>query len=489
MTLNSSQSNSAKIVEPVLFTAFFGGWCGGVVLYLRTLVDWHGVGRRCGLRCMGRSQGAFQVIRQKRMKNLVSASGPAGRCGGRHEEQPLSVFPRVWHFIRLLAVVLLSLQAQTVRGWKNGELLVWMDNERGRAVQTLGEQFERDLGITVTVETPERITDSFPIAAQAGKGPDIVIWAHDKVAEWADSGLIAPVMPSSDFTKKFFPQAWQAVSHGQHLWGYPIALETVTLIYNRKFLNSDPPAQLAQIPMLSRHLQQQYPGVRPILWEYTSAYYSWGLLASAGAYVFQKRETDYDVTKTGVNTPGAVEAVSQIVGLVRAGILPSSVVYSYTEELMGQGKLAMMFSGPWAWANLIAKSIDFGVAPLPGVGGHPGRPFVGVTAAYFNCSSPNQDLAQAFLERYVVTPEGIATMNRAKAVGVPALVQAYESLARNDARVRELKACVELGELMPNVPRMGRFFSALTTALQLTTGGRISPQAALDDAAQSIDSE
>jgi maltose/maltodextrin transport system substrate-binding protein len=425
----------------------------------------------------------------KHMNRFVSAGGCTGRYGGGLEKWRFFVLPSVQQFIRLLAVAWLSLQAQNAWAWKNGELLVWMDNERGRAVQALGQQFERDLGITVTVETPERLTDSFPIAAQAGKGPDIVIWAHDKVAEWADSGLIAPVMPSSDFTKKFFPQAWQAVSHGQHFWGYPIALETVTLIYNRKFVNSDPPSQLTQLPGLSRHLRQQYPEVQPILWEYTSAYYSWGLLASAGAYVFEKRGTDYDVTKTGVNTPGAVEAVSEIDGLIRDGILPPSVTYSYTEELMGEGKLAMMFSGPWAWANLVAKSIDFGVAPLLGVGGHPGRPFVGVTAAYFNCSSPNQDLAQAFLERYVLTPEGIAAMDHAKAVGVPALVQAYDSLARKDARMRELKACIDLAELMPNVPRMGRFFTALTTALQLATQGRSSPQAALNDAAESINSD
>ena len=80
-------------------------------------------------------------------------------------------------------------------------------------------------------------------------------------------------------------------------------------------------------------------------------------------------------------------------------------------------------------------------------------------------------------------------MDRAKAVGVPALVQAYENLARKDARMRQLKACIEVGELMPNVPRMGRFFAALSTALQLTTEGRMSPQGALDDAAQSIEAD
>ena len=53
-------------------------------------------------------------------------------------------------------------------------------------------------------------------------------------------------------------------------------------------------------------LGEQHPGVQPILWDYTSAYYSWGILASAGAYVFQKQGTDYDTAKTGVNSPGAV---------------------------------------------------------------------------------------------------------------------------------------------------------------------------------------
>jgi maltose/maltodextrin transport system substrate-binding protein len=387
-------------------------------------------------------------------------------------------------------LLLLILPVRKTEAWTNGELLVWMDGERGRAVQHLGSQFQQELGIAVTVEAPEGLTFSFPIAAQAGKGPDLVIWAHDKVAEWAEAGLIAPVSPSPDFMQGFFPQAWQAVAHGAHLWGYPLALETVTLIYNRALLGSAvPPTQLAQLPGLAQRLGQQHPGVRTILWDYKNAYYSWGLLASAGAYAFEQRGTDYDVTKTGVNAAGAVEALARIIELVQRGLLPRSVAYSQTEELMGQGQLAMMVSGPWAWANLTARGIDFGVAPLPGVGGQPGRPFVGVMAAYVNGSSPNQDLAQAFVEGYLATPAGLAAMHRAKAVGVPALVQAYEHLARTDGRLRELKACLEQGQLMPNVPRMGRFFTALSTALELATAGRLSAREALAEAARSIEAD
>src|ERR1700726_4175321 len=98
--------------------------------------------------------------------------------------------------------------------WTNGELLIWMDADRGQALKASGaKKFENDFGLKVTIEDPEKITDSFPIAAQMAKGPDIVIWAHDKVGEWADAGLIAPVQISEKYAHKFFPKAWQAVLH------------------------------------------------------------------------------------------------------------------------------------------------------------------------------------------------------------------------------------------------------------------------------------
>jgi len=57
------------------------------------------------------------------------------------------------------------------------------------------------------------------MAAQCGKGPDVVIWAHDKVGEWADAGLIAPVEVSNEFLGKFSPKAWEAVIHKGRVWG------------------------------------------------------------------------------------------------------------------------------------------------------------------------------------------------------------------------------------------------------------------------------
>jgi len=110
----------------------------------------------------------------------------------------------------------------------------------------------------------------------------------------------------------------------------------------------------------------------------------------------------------GVANPESVEGLSRIITLVQAGILPKSVSYSAVEEMMGRAKLAMMISGPWSWANLRQHGINFAVAPMLGVNGKPGRPFVGVMVAYLNRSSSNQDLAKEFLEQSMLTGEGLS---------------------------------------------------------------------------------
>jgi maltose/maltodextrin transport system substrate-binding protein len=382
----------------------------------------------------------------------------------------------------LLVMSALFLIPVDLFAWTNGELLIWMDADRGHALEAIAKKFENDFGLKLTIEAPEKITDSFPIAAQMAKGPDIVVWAHDKVGEWADAGLIAPVQISEEFGNKFFPKAWQAVLHREWIWGYPIAMETVTLIYNKKLLGGPPPTQVSDLVSLNDKIKKEHPGVTTILWDYKSCYYSWGILASAGAYVFAKDGPDYDLKNVGVGNRGAIKGLSKIIALVHAGVLPKSVSYGDVEDLMGQGKLAMMISGPWAWSNLIKNGIDFGVAPIPGVDENVGRPFVGVTVAYLNRSSPNQDLIKEFLEHYALTDEGLTAMYHAKPTGVPALISTYEKLAKDNPLLRQLKAAVEYSQVMPNIPQMGRFFSSVGAALQIATEGRASAQAALKEA-------
>jgi maltose/maltodextrin transport system substrate-binding protein len=58
----------------------------------------------------------------------------------------------------------------------------------------------------------------------------------------------------------------------------------------------------------------------------------------------------------------------------------------------------------------------------------------------------------------------------------------YNRMAKDNTRLQQLKISVDYGEVMPNVPQMSRFFSAMGAALQIATEGRASAQASLRDA-------
>jgi maltose-binding protein MalE len=169
------------------------------------------------------------------MKRTIATANPSPNCR-------VCKRPAIRLFLIFSTFFLVSIN---LFAWTNGELLIWMDSARAQGLRLIANKFEKDLGVKVTIVTPQNITNDFPIAAQVGKGPDILIWAHDKVGEWADGGLIAPVEASNEFVDKFLPKAWQAVRYEEWVWGYPIAMETVTLIYNKRLLEGPPPKELS----------------------------------------------------------------------------------------------------------------------------------------------------------------------------------------------------------------------------------------------------
>ena len=103
--------------------------------------------------------------------------------------------------------------------WKDGELLIWISDNRGyRALVELGQKFENEFGVSVEVQTQDDITNKFQAAAQAGKGPDIFFWANDRIGEWANAGLLRPLKIRTKFKGAFLPMAWDAVTHKNQIW-------------------------------------------------------------------------------------------------------------------------------------------------------------------------------------------------------------------------------------------------------------------------------
>jgi maltose/maltodextrin transport system substrate-binding protein len=388
----------------------------------------------------------------------------------------------------LLLALVIALSSIRAFAWVDGEVLVWIGGDKAwRGLAELGKKFESEFGIPVKVEPMDGLTDKFQSAAQGGKGPDIVIWAHDRLGEWADAGLLKPLEISEEFKAAFLPMTWDAVSHNKKIWGYPLAVEAISLIYNKQLVTGTPPRQLSDIPAFAKELKAQHPKAIPIMWDYKTPYFSWPFLVSDGGYAFKKVEGGYDVKDSGVNVPGAVKGLQEIVDLINSGIMPKGATYSIMGQKMCGGDLAMMISGPWSWVDLRKCGVDFDLAPLPGVGGKPGRPFVGVLSALINRASPNGDLAAQFLEKYVCTDEGLKTMDADVAIGVPALKALADEMSAKNHLIQITYENALNGVVMPNVPQIGKFWGAMAAALEVATNGQATPQAALDVAEKTIE--
>jgi maltose/maltodextrin transport system substrate-binding protein len=381
------------------------------------------------------------------------------------------------------AVVAAGLGTAPAFAGEPGKLLVWYSVDGSKGVQKLAEEFTKKTGVPVTVEAPEDGPGKFQQAAAAGKGPDIWIWAHDRIGEWIAGGLLTPLTPSKKFLGDIDPLAQKAFTVNGKLWGYPFAIEAIGLVYNKALVKT-PPKSFDEVMALDKKLSAD--GKKAILWDYTNTYFTWPLLAANGGYAFkQKPDGSYDAADTGVNNAGALKGVELLNKLLRDKYMPEGSGYAEMEGAMAQGKVAMMINGPWSWDNLRKAKIDFGVTKIPTVGGKKASPFVGVKGAMINKSSPNKDLAVEFIENYMLTVKGLKMINEAEPIGAPAS-KAYYAELKVDPNIAAIMDSAQDGVPMPNNPEMGRFWSAMVSALGNVMEARQTPKEAMDAAAKRI---
>ena len=361
-------------------------------------------------------------------------------------------------------------------------LLVWINGDKGyNGLQKVGDVFAREAGVEVVVQHPESAPDKFTAAAAAGKGPDIFCWPHDRAGEWAKSGLIVPVRPAKRLRDEIEDSAWKAFTYKGQVWGYPIAIESVGLVYN-KALVPVPPATFDDVIAIDRKLKSQGKGA--ILWDYNKSFFSWPLLAGPGGFVFGRNATgDLDPAQVGVNNAGSLAGATMLDRLIKDGHMPKGARYAEMEGAFARGQVAMMITGPWAWDNAKKAGIDFGVAPVPAVvPGKPSKPFVGVLGCMVSSASRIKDVAREFIENHLLKVDSLKLVSADVPLGTPANKAYFRELSR-DPHIVATMANAQAGEPIPNIPEMQRFFPAMDAALEAITNGRQAPKDALDGAA------
>jgi maltose/maltodextrin transport system substrate-binding protein len=349
----------------------------------------------------------------------------------------------------------------TALAYDKDTLTIWVKADFSEAgIRQLAETFAKEKGIQVSVMTPEGSPDAlFHQSVVLDRGPDIFIWPHDRIGEWVRAGFVANVTPNSRLQQQIPENLWNAVSYDNALYGYPIGVEGPTQICNKKLV--DEPFKSFQ-DIVNADLPAN---VKPLLWDYGNAYFTYGVLSSEGGFAFERANGSYNPSVTGINNFGSRQGLIAIKDLIKTNLLPKGTDYGAMDAAFLNGTAACIINGPWAWSSYEAANIDFIVGPYPSVDGGQPAGFTGVVAAVIAKNTPNAALAKTFIEERLLTNAGLDTVTSVQSLGVVALGSYMEKLSAQNPRLKNAFDVWSVGEPMPNIPKMARFWTFAPPAI------------------------
>ena len=339
--------------------------------------------------------------------------------------------------------------------------------------------------VTTLAVPYDAFADKISAAVPRGKGPDIFIYAQDRLGGWIEAGnTVEPIDFFLDNATKarYIPTTLEAMTYRGTTYGLPLNFKVITMIYNKKLVAS-PPKTSTELVATAKKLTNKAAGKFGLAYSFADFYYHAALMNGFGGRVFDPG------VKPVLNNPQNIQSLDYMLKWFKKDqILPAEPSTALITSLFNGGKAAIVFSGPW-FLGEIAKNVDYALAPLPAIveaGGKPMRPWITVEGVYVAAPSKNKDAAYDFAKyltdvaaRKVLALEGRQTPAN-KAIYTDPKVAADPVLAA-------FRKQVEVAVPMPNVPEMTMVWSPATTAMNTITKGAATPKAAMDAAEKEVE--
>ena len=85
------------------------------------------------------------------------------------------------------------------------DLVIWSDADRATILKKYADQFGQEQGIKVQIQVSTDVRKDFKAATDAGKGPDVIVGAHDWLGELVQNSAVKPVNLSTTQQDLFTP--------------------------------------------------------------------------------------------------------------------------------------------------------------------------------------------------------------------------------------------------------------------------------------------
>ncbi|MGI5862224.1 MAG: extracellular solute-binding protein [Myxococcales bacterium] len=319
--------------------------------------------------------------------------------------------------------------------------------------------------------------DKLTSAIGAGKGPDLFVFAHDRLGDWANWGLVEPVQHflTPEDVERFSQPAIEALTVPQGsrmLYGLPLAMKSVALLYDAAKV-AEPPRTLDELVAEARKLTGG--GQYGFVMDWASTYTEAGFLHAFGGMVLD------DKGRPALDARGNAEALFWVRKLHDEGLLPREVTGAMVSSLFNDRKAAMIVTGPWFLGD-IKDGIDARVAPLPAGPAGAAKPYLSVEALIMSSRSSRK--AEAFEVMRHLTSDEVAVARLEKAGQPVANKQPWKGV--KDQRLQGFRAQAELAVPMPSAPAMRHVWTPMDAAIMKAVGQGAEAESALAEAQRRV---
>lgn len=265
------------------------------------------------------------------------------------------------------------------------QIVVWADESRGpnltKVIAAKGDWVPGYTVKIVTFSSFDALKDAFDKATDQ-TGPDIVVGANDWVPTGAKSGKLAPVTLTPAVKARFNPTQLFDLSYRGSLYGVPIDVNNVAMIYNTKLVSSAPKTfgEMVDFYKANKASKKLKAGLCV-----AGGGMSWGahsVFSALGADAYQFNSRDKIVYNRTFNFPTFAKNVKTYLldGKKSNGFFPASDAGCKDNFLAGTVPYAII--GNWEWKDYVAKGFDMNLMPVPGVAdGTYGKMFGSVSGA------------------------------------------------------------------------------------------------------------
>ncbi len=344
--------------------------------------------------------------------------------------------------------------------------------QEAEALQALADAFNRSqsrYALTLLAIPYDAMAAKVSAAIPRGHGPDLFIFAHERLGGWAEAGLLAPAASLPDV---FLPGMAEALAWRGRQLGLPLAFKTLALFYNRALVAS-PPRTTDELLALAPALSDPAAGRFALAYQSGDFYYHVPWLLGFGGAIFDP------AGRPELDTPGAVASLRFVARLARRGFIPQEASSALVTQLFAQGKAALAVNGPWFVGELPPAGLPWAVAPLPIVSatGQPARPFLTVEALFRSARAPDPEGARAAADFLVSDASALARARTARQL--VANRAAYEDPeVASDPVLTAFRAAARDAVPMSSSPAMELLWEPAQTALRAALRGD-DPAAAL----------